>query len=306
MRISACWRKRCGAGGQDGDISLLRDAVSDSLAQGLTTRFRLARAVALGKPHGDTQGARNPAARGQGGRSMTSRTYASPAAMRTALEQRLRDRHRTSKLPLDRLRKEVALQRLLARICAAAPAGSWALKGGVAMIARLGERARTTADADATWRADREQLRDMLDHASAQDLGDHFEFTIGQGRRIEGEGPDNGLRFPVTARLASRIFEQTRLDVNIMTEVADISSVTVPAIKLDQQLAEKLHAYTRDYGRQENGRAKDPAQGSTPAQVVADTLEQPREQRCDDLEEDADITKDDSLRRSRSRSAPSR
>jgi len=40
--------------------------------------------------------------------------------------------------------------------------------------------------------------------------------------------------------------------------------------------------------------------------VVADTLEQPREQRCDDLEEDADITKDDSLRRSRSRSAPSR
>lgn len=59
---------------------------------------------------------------------MTGRAYASPAAMRTALEQRLRDRHRASKLPLDRLRKEVALQRLLARICAAAPAGSWALK----------------------------------------------------------------------------------------------------------------------------------------------------------------------------------
>jgi hypothetical protein len=39
----------------------------------------------------------------------------------------------------------------------------------------------------------------MLDDASAQDLGDHFEFTIGQGRRMEGEGPDNGLRFPVTA-----------------------------------------------------------------------------------------------------------
>jgi Nucleotidyl transferase AbiEii toxin, Type IV TA system len=80
------------------------------------------------------------------------------------------------------------------------------------------------------------------------------------------------LRFPVTARLASRIFEQIRLVVNIMTEdprpiedimlrnlldFADIPSVTVPAIKLDQQLAEKLHAYTRDYGRQQNGRAKD-------------------------------------------------
>jgi hypothetical protein len=31
---------------QGGDSSLLRDAVSDSLAQGLTTRLRLARAVA--------------------------------------------------------------------------------------------------------------------------------------------------------------------------------------------------------------------------------------------------------------------
>jgi hypothetical protein len=87
---------------------------------------------------------------------MTGRHYSSPAAMRTALEQRLRDRHASTNLPLDRLRKEAALQRLLARIAAVAPADSWALKGGIAMIARVGERARATADADATWRADQE------------------------------------------------------------------------------------------------------------------------------------------------------
>jgi hypothetical protein len=81
---------------------------------------------------------------------MMGRPYLDPAGMRTALERRLRDRHESTFLPLDRLRKEAALQRLLARIVVAAPAGSWALKGGLAMIARVGERARATSDADAT------------------------------------------------------------------------------------------------------------------------------------------------------------
>jgi hypothetical protein len=198
--------------------------------------------------------------------------YATPTAMRAALEQRLRERHDSSGLPLDRLRKEAALQRLLARIAAAAPAGSWALKGGMAMIARVSYRARATADADATWRGARGELRDMLDRASVLDLNDNFEFVIGQGRRIQGEGSEGGFRYPVAARLASRIFENLRIDVNIVTEdprpieeielrnlldFAGIPAVLVPAICPQQQLAEKLHAYTRSYGQQENGRAKD-------------------------------------------------
>jgi len=203
---------------------------------------------------------------------MTGRTYASPAAMRTALEQRLRTLHASTSLPLDRLRKEAALQRLLARIAAVAPAGSWALKGGIAMIARVGDRARATADADATWRTSRTQLRAVLDRASGLDLGDYFKFTIGRRRRIQGEGAEGGVRFPVTARLASKVFENLRIDVNIVVddprpveeitlrnllEFANVPPVVVPAISPGQQLAEKLHAYTRDYGRQENGRAKD-------------------------------------------------
>jgi hypothetical protein len=203
---------------------------------------------------------------------MTGQRYATPAAMRAALEQRLRERRNSTGLPLDRLRKEVALQRLLARIAAVAPAGSWALKGGMAMIARVDDRARATADADATWRAAHSGLLDALDRASALDLGDHFEFAIGQGKRIQGEGPEGGFRYPVNARLASRVFENLRIDINIVPEdprpieevelrnlldFADIPAVIVPAISLQQQLAEKLHAYTRSYGQQENGRAKD-------------------------------------------------
>jgi hypothetical protein len=203
---------------------------------------------------------------------MTGGAYASPAAMRDALERRLLDLHNSTRLPLDRLRKEAALQRLLARIAAVAPPGSWALKGGLAMIARVGDHARATADADATWRADHRHLRAMLDNASMVDLEDHFEFTIGQSRAIRGEGPEGGFRFPVVARLASRTFENLRIDVNIVPEdprptekitlrnlfsFASVPAVVVPAITPEQQLAEKLHAYTRDYGRQENGRAKD-------------------------------------------------
>ena len=37
---------------------------------------------------------------------MTGPRYATPAGMRTALEQRLRERHNSTGLPLDRLRKE--------------------------------------------------------------------------------------------------------------------------------------------------------------------------------------------------------
>jgi hypothetical protein len=104
--------------------------------------------------------------------------------MRAALEQRLLARSRSASLPLDRLRKEAAIQRLLARVAAEAPAGSWALKGGIAMIARVGERARATSDADATWRTGEKMLHDMLDRASVLDLNDNFEFIIGRGKPI--------------------------------------------------------------------------------------------------------------------------
>jgi hypothetical protein len=58
------------------------------------------------------------------------RRYTDAAGLRRALEDRLKTRSAHSGMPLDRLRKEAALQRLLARIAVAAPEGSWALKGG--------------------------------------------------------------------------------------------------------------------------------------------------------------------------------
>lgn len=120
--------------------------------------------------------------------------------------------------------------------------------------------------------ADQQTLHDMLDRASVLDLDDNFEFIIGRGKRIQAEGPEGGLRFPVTARMASKSFEGLRLDVNLvdhdprpvedvtlrnLLDFAGIPPVTVPAISAEQQLAEKLHAYARDYGSQDNERSKD-------------------------------------------------
>lgn len=198
--------------------------------------------------------------------------YSRPESLRQALEDRLKARAREASLPLDRLRKEAAFQRLLARVAATAPEGSWALKGGMAMIARVSSRARATVDIDATWRGDASRLQAMIEEAAAADLDDYFEFAIGRGSPIEGEGPEGGIRFQIESRLGGRQFETLRFDVNVhpgdvrpveqlelrnLFDFADLPVVVVPAIPVAQQLAEKLHAYVRDYGSRENSRPKD-------------------------------------------------
>ena len=73
--------------------------------------------------------------------------YASASAFRQALETRLLALSRDDGVPLVRLRKSVAFDRLLARLFAVAP-DRWVLKGGLALDYRLGKKARTTMDID--------------------------------------------------------------------------------------------------------------------------------------------------------------
>jgi len=126
-------------------------------------------------------------------------------------------------------------------------------RGWLAMLARAGMHARTTADADTTWRTDATQLRATLDQAARTDLGDHFHFLIGSPAGLGGEGPEGGLRFPIQSRLAGRVFEPIRLDINLPPDdprpvetlhlsntlaVAVMPTVIVPAISAAKQLAE--------------------------------------------------------------------
>ncbi len=50
--------------------------------------------------------------------------YRTQTALRTAVEEHLRQRAHNTGVPLDRLRKEAAHQRLLARLVVVAPTGS--------------------------------------------------------------------------------------------------------------------------------------------------------------------------------------
>lgn len=203
---------------------------------------------------------------------MTIDRYPTAQGFRRALELRLNGQARQLGLPLDRLRKEAALVRLLARIVATAPQGGWALKGGLGMLARLGPRGRATADADATWRGDAAGAQALLAQAADHDLGDHFEFLATGPKALRGESPEGGLRFGVDVRLAGRLFERVNVDISVLPaddrpldaitlpnqcDFAGLPDVVVPTIRIEQQLAEKLHAYTRNYGPQGNSRAKD-------------------------------------------------
>jgi Nucleotidyl transferase AbiEii toxin, Type IV TA system len=186
--------------------------------------------------------------------------YASPAAFRAALKHRLRLEAQRSSVTLQRLRKEAAYHRPLYRLQRAAP-DSWVIKGGFALILRLGEQARATRDVDANWRATAASLEDALSIVEEMEDGDWFTFDIGDARRLEGEGEgdDGAFRYAVTATLNGRVFEQLILDVNVVgehdprpVEVVTVSRnpfdfvdeppLQVSMITPDHQLAEKLHA----------------------------------------------------------------
>ncbi|MGH2387799.1 MAG: nucleotidyl transferase AbiEii/AbiGii toxin family protein, partial [Chloroflexota bacterium] len=73
--------------------------------------------------------------------------YQTGTAFRTALETRLVERAQDSGIAIQRLRRAVAFERLLARLLIVAP-NRWMLKGGLALDFRLGARARATKDMD--------------------------------------------------------------------------------------------------------------------------------------------------------------
>lgn len=159
----------------------------------------------------------------------------------------------------------------MARLAAAA-SGRWLLKGGFALDLRLGGNARATKDIDIEWRADEEELFDALIEAASCDAGYFFDFSIERAGTPE-DRLGGSHRFRVAASLGGRSFEAFPLDVGLRREkdakaetlttpnllaFAGVEPVSVPAIPLELQAAEKLHAYTRIYeGSRPSTRAKD-------------------------------------------------
>jgi Nucleotidyl transferase AbiEii toxin, Type IV TA system len=111
------------------------------------------------------------------------RQYATAAAFRVALETRLKSIAAAEGADLQRLRRQVSFDRLLARFFKKRNA-PWLLKGGYAMELRL-RTARTTKDIDISLPADAatgfgSEILTELQLSARTDLEDFFQFTIAE------------------------------------------------------------------------------------------------------------------------------
>ena len=210
----------------------------------------------------------------------TPRKYESARAFRQAIEERLKRLAGNEGADIQRLRRQVAFDRLLARLFSA-PAQGWAMKGGYALELRLAG-ARATRDVDLTLAhpgslplpgaSMDERLLEELRQRANVDARDFFVFLIGQPTMDIAAAPYGGSRYPVTAQMDGRTFVRFHVDIGVgdpllePTEMltgrdwlgfAGIPAPTVTCISKEQQFAEKLHAYTMPDRPRPNSRVKD-------------------------------------------------
>jgi hypothetical protein len=131
------------------------------------------------------------------------RKYVTGLALRTALEERLKRLAREEGVDLQRLRRQVAFDRFLARLFPGAGA-DWILKGGYAMELRF-QTARATRDLDFTVRVAEsgrgDGLLKQLQDAGAKDAGDFFYYRIGEAMMDLDGAPHGGARYPVESTM---------------------------------------------------------------------------------------------------------
>jgi hypothetical protein len=212
----------------------------------------------------------------------TPRHYATAGALRDAIGIRLLDRAKREGGDLQRLRRRVAFDRLLARMFdpSLSARQCWVLKGGYALEMRFHE-ARSTRDLDFSVRAGvgslpraggTDALLDHLRSAAQVRLPDFFSFIVGGAMMTLDQAPEGGARFPVDARLDGRTFVSFHVDLGVGDEITEpldelvgedwlgfggIAPAVAPVLSKEQHWAEKLHAYTRPRTGAANGRVRD-------------------------------------------------
>lgn len=201
--------------------------------------------------------------------------YASAAALRAALDQRLLTQARETRIDIARLRRRVVFERLLVRF--ARSDAQWILKGAAALEVRLADRARMTRDLDVALigvRADEPSVRETLvDALQADPDGDLFEFRVTGFRAMAIDGAlDPVWRSSLDCRLDGRTFDLITVDIALgrpdrqhvemirlpgELAFAAIGAAEMPTIDRLQHFAEKLHALVRTYGERPSTRVKD-------------------------------------------------
>jgi hypothetical protein len=189
------------------------------------------------------------------------RDYATPAAFRAAVEAKLRDLARRLGVPAYILRRQAALERLMVRLARVAP-DRWAVKGGLALETRLGERARVSLDLDADHLEGAEAARADLQRAALEDVGDHFAFALVGSETLRDADVNLAVRYGLESSLAGLPFEPVQVDVTVappdfwdaqpaqrpgLLAGLGLGPIDLLLVPVERQVAEKLHAYTRTY-----------------------------------------------------------
>lgn len=190
------------------------------------------------------------------------RGYASPAAFRRALTDRLSALAKDGKWTLTQLQRQMAYDRLLERLYLVDD--GWIVKGATALLARdLGMRA--TIDVG-VYRAQATEIAEAdLRAATSRDIGDWFRFEIGPTRAM-GEG-QSGVRLPVAAYVGATPWAQFHVDLvgadlrmtGEPEPVPPLARIVMPDIEqhgyraypLPDHLADKVVATFQRYGPQQ-------------------------------------------------------
>ncbi|WP_242341290.1 nucleotidyl transferase AbiEii/AbiGii toxin family protein [Anaeromyxobacter sp. SG66] len=191
---------------------------------------------------------------------MKPREYATPAAFKAALDQRLRNVAEPGVIA--RRRQLLVFDRYLARLVRVLGDAA-TLKGGLVLELRL-DRARTTRDIDLRLVGSPDGLLARLQEAGRLDLGDFMSFEV----RVDARHPDitgpgvqyEGQRFRAECRLAGMLYGQPfGVDVafgdpilgepELITgdDLLAFAGIAAPELRVypvETHVAEKLHAYT--------------------------------------------------------------
>ena len=163
---------------------------------------------------------------------MSEPRYASPPALRQAIDDRLKRFQREHPgTQLSDLQRQFAYDRLLSRVFRSEP-DRWVLKGATAILARLGPQARHTRDVDLlSGRSDVDDAERALHAVASLDLDDHFHFALSPVRPLlEGNA---ARRLVVVAYLGTTVYASFHVDLVTGLELRAAPEQVDPLVPID-------------------------------------------------------------------------
>jgi len=159
--------------------------------------------------------------------------YASPAAFRRALTERIKAAMEGTSWTYQQLQRQVAYDRLLERLYLVDD--GWVLKGATALLAR-GLGVRASLDVDVYRPVAREFAEADLRRAAGTDIGDWFRFEVGATIPIS----NNAVRLPVRSIVGATTWVEfhvdlTGTDLRMTGQPDDVPPIARDVVRDDEQ-----------------------------------------------------------------------